>query len=483
MSSNSSLEKVVDNDNDNILSQSHEQFLVQKYGTTDLDPIPSDDPKQPLNWSPRLKTAYLILNAVSIMSVTFFQAGLSPGFASFSKMYGVSMTEASYLTTAQIVTAGVFPLLFVPLMNTYGRKVFQVGGMACVLVFNIAGAYCKTYGQQMATRVMLAFFQLVHYGTGAMIVADLFFAKDRPRRNGLWTMFLTVGTMLGPFILGFIVQHSGIRWMFHFYAILSGVLVLFWCAAPETLYVPGEPIRNWRLRRASFDWKQIFRPFRQFRSFRILWTILAISFSFAYGNISLIVMIPASMGALFNLNAQQVSYQYLSLMIGAVLGELIAIPLSNYQIRLIKERRGHTKIVDRLWQAYVGYILLIMGLIVWGVMMSQSEPGHWTIKPLIGAAFTVGGCQISMTIMTAYIMDLDPENEGDTGLVLTLFRQTIGFTGPLYFNKLFAELGFAKASYVMCGVIGFFWLGMVVIHFHGLKEKQSVGHEKGEIDV
>lgn len=43
------------------LSQHHRDYLLNRHGTLDLDPVPSDDPADPYNWPERKKMANLII--------------------------------------------------------------------------------------------------------------------------------------------------------------------------------------------------------------------------------------------------------------------------------------------------------------------------------------------------------------------------------------------------------------------------------------
>jgi hypothetical protein len=50
------------------LSQDHRDYLIQRHGTLDLDPIPSADPADPYNWPQWKKTANLACVAFHVSS-------------------------------------------------------------------------------------------------------------------------------------------------------------------------------------------------------------------------------------------------------------------------------------------------------------------------------------------------------------------------------------------------------------------------------
>jgi hypothetical protein len=84
------------------LSPEHEAYLVQRHGTTNLTPLPSTDPNDPLNWPTWRKNTQILMVAFHAMMTTFTAAALLPAFIPFAELYKVSVTSASYLTSVQV---------------------------------------------------------------------------------------------------------------------------------------------------------------------------------------------------------------------------------------------------------------------------------------------------------------------------------------------------------------------------------------------
>ena len=108
--------------------------------------------------------------------------GLAPAYEAMSIQYERSMTEISYFTSVQILCMGVLPLLFVPLMNIYGRKPFLMFSSLACCVLNIGGGFCETYAQQMATRILVSCFLSTGAAVGSCIVADTSFSHERGKK-------------------------------------------------------------------------------------------------------------------------------------------------------------------------------------------------------------------------------------------------------------------------------------------------------------
>lgn len=58
------------------LEPAHEAYLLERHGTTDLNPLPSADPKDPLNW-PNWKKNFMIALISYHVGTCTFVAGVS----------------------------------------------------------------------------------------------------------------------------------------------------------------------------------------------------------------------------------------------------------------------------------------------------------------------------------------------------------------------------------------------------------------------
>ena len=54
----------------------------------------------------------------------------------------------------------------------------------------------------------------------------VFFKHQRGRYLGVWTMFVTLGVPVAPFIFGFVAVRVGYRWIYWTLAIVSLDLIL-----------------------------------------------------------------------------------------------------------------------------------------------------------------------------------------------------------------------------------------------------------------
>ena len=62
----------------------------------------NDSPQNPRNWSNSKKNAQILMVAFHSMMGTFMAAGIIPAYDAFAEMYGVTVPDASYLTSFQV---------------------------------------------------------------------------------------------------------------------------------------------------------------------------------------------------------------------------------------------------------------------------------------------------------------------------------------------------------------------------------------------
>jgi len=134
---------------------------------------------------------------------------------------GVTLQRTTYLTSLQIAILGVAPLIWKPFSNRYGRRPIFLLSLICSLVGNIGCAKSPSYATMALCRAIVAFFISPAGAIGTAVVTETFFKKERARYMGIWTLMITLGVPLSPFIFGFVAYHVGYRWIYWILAMVS----------------------------------------------------------------------------------------------------------------------------------------------------------------------------------------------------------------------------------------------------------------------
>ena len=146
---------------------------------------------------------------------TFTAASIIPAYEDIATDLNVSLQQTSYLTSLQIAILGVAPLFWKPFSTRFGRRPVFLISLICSLVGNIGCAKSPSYTSMAVCRAIVAFFISPAAAVGSAVVAESFFKKDRARFMGVWTLMVTLGVPIAPFLFGFVAFHTGqYRWIY-----------------------------------------------------------------------------------------------------------------------------------------------------------------------------------------------------------------------------------------------------------------------------
>ncbi|EIW83038.1 MFS multidrug transporter [Coniophora puteana RWD-64-598 SS2] len=468
--------------------------VLKRHGRVDLIPMPSDTPADPLNWPSWRKNVLLLIVAFHAMQGPLGAAIVIPAFEDFVQDLGVSIAEASYSVSIEILFMGVAPLFWAPISKRIGRRPVYLLSALLSAAFALGGAYTNSWGALITTRIFQSIFISPALSVGASTVDDMFFSYQRGQKMGIWTLLVTCGPIMGPLISGYLVQYRGWRAsLILLAAIHLGLFIAHFFLGPETLFLnrvpPGEPYdedevakrSGWRpflslhvYSKQPYRASEFFRPFAMFARPAVLLPTLAYTMAFSYTNVLMTIFVPQLFGEAFHLTPGQVSLQFIALLVGALLGEVVAGKGSdafvNWRARKNASALGTSdgedptqpvwRPEDRLMLAPPGFILALVGLIVWGVQLQDATVGKWNITPDIGSAIAVFGQQLVTTVCVTYAIESYRSETADVSVFISLTRQTYAFIAPFYLSVAYTNMGDAKASGLFAALIG---LGMLMV--------------------
>ncbi|QSZ34262.1 hypothetical protein DSL72_005852 [Monilinia vaccinii-corymbosi] len=469
------------------LSEEHRQYLLSRHGTLDLDPLPSPSDADPYNWTNTKKVINLIFVAIHAFMSTFIATAIIPAYADIAEDLGVSLQRATYLTSLQIAIAGCAPLLWKPLSNTFGRRPIFLISLIVSSVGNIGCAKSPNYTIMAVCRAIVSFFICPAAAIGSAVVTESFFKKDHARYMGIWTLMLTIGVPFAPFIMGFVAVHLGWRWIYWILAIINGIqFIAYAFLGPETRYLrhgaqhPTSSFREayltfHRIDPAPLRIYHFVHPLTLVAKPCIVIPAIAYAMTFLFGSILITVELPQLFGEKFGFNAQQLGYQFVALIIGSVIGEQLSGHLSDFWMNRRSRKTGVQPAPEyRLWLSYAGFILTIVGVVVFLVRTEQAKEMHWNITPVIGIAIAGAGNQIVTTVLVTYAVDSHLEESASIGVFITFVRQVWGFIGPFWFPSMFTSLGLSISSAVVAGLlIGVSIIPTLIVQLMGKRWRPS----------
>lgn len=195
--------------------------------------------------------------------------------------FGLSVTEAGWLFSAQLLSLAVGGIVFGWLADRCGRKPILVITIVVYALATFGRAFAPDYATMMALTVIGGLGIGGEYGVGQSLVSELV-----PRRSrGLWSGLLYggcfIGIMLAALVGGYVAPSLGWRWTFA----LSGLPVLF--AIYVRVASPESPIWEKQARigaAARQTWHDIASPVFMVPFLKCL--VLATVYFFAYYGIA-----------------------------------------------------------------------------------------------------------------------------------------------------------------------------------------------------
>lgn len=187
---------------------------------------------------------------------------------------------------------------------------------------------------------------------------------------------------------------------------------------------------------------------------------------FGFASVLITFEIPQLYPANFGFNTQQVGLQNISIIVGTIIGEQVGGFMSDAWMAR-KKRRGEARPEFRLWLSYVGYVLAIVGVVVF-LVQTMNAGTHWNVTPLIGAGIAAAGNQIVTTVLITYAVDCYRGEAAAIGVFITFVRQTWGFIGPFWYPQMIEAVGLGGAAGIATGlIVAFSVIPTLSVHCRG----------------
>ncbi|KAG2416233.1 hypothetical protein HFD88_007426 [Aspergillus terreus] len=380
------------------------------HGHIVLQPQPSKDPNEPLNWSVWQKSAnYAIACLFTLMVFTTLDVG-TVTWPSLSSELGYGNAYLNNTYAAGLAGLAIGCIFFIPLASMVGRKPVYMAAATVMVLVNVGQALFQTKTQYVVLQVLAGLAGSVNDTIIQMTIVDLFFVHQRATMNGIYSITVTAGTYLSLIPTGYIVESQGWRWVWWWCAILNGVvLVLIIVGFEETRYakqkvspvvdmtiqpspasktetipidLPPPPRRpytqrvTWRGHASDLNmrdyWKQVWRPFV------LLFRIPAVAFVAVQYSLMLcwVAVLATTQPILFaappyNFSSIGVGNINIAPFAGAVVGSVFGGPLNDYYVVWLARRRSGIYDPEmRLHMLLAPLIITPLGLFFWSLKAS-----------------------------------------------------------------------------------------------------------------
>lgn len=202
-----------------------------------LQPTPTDDSRDPLNWSRAQKHTILLIVCYATFLAVYMTGTSIEAFFLLETQFDASYSQVNWSFAIPSLGLAVGPLLFGSVADSHGRRLVLI---LCTAIAVLASGCTTIRGLSYGGYMFFRFLQGVGGGppvaVAFSIIRDFSWEHERGFHVGLWVMALDIGGTLGALVGGFTAA-AGTSWANYHVAIAYAVLLLLeiFCL-PETLY-------------------------------------------------------------------------------------------------------------------------------------------------------------------------------------------------------------------------------------------------------
>lgn len=175
----------------------------------------------------RKVTVYIALIAVlsSVVATTLNEGMSKIASSDFAQDFNLDYSQLTWVFNSYQITYAVLLPVFGLLGDVSGRRKVLMGGL---MVFSIGSALCGfawNYMSFLACRIMQGVGSAAVFPISVVVATSMFPPEHKGKVMGFWGMALSLGSVVGPSVGGFIARYLGWRYMF-FGGAVCGILSL-----------------------------------------------------------------------------------------------------------------------------------------------------------------------------------------------------------------------------------------------------------------
>ncbi|KAL4769352.1 major facilitator superfamily domain-containing protein [Aspergillus nidulans var. acristatus] len=463
-----------------------------------LQPQPSSDPCDPLNWPTWRKTVVLTCMSVFAFIGNFTSSSIASVFPLYATPLAfnppVSMGRLSHLVAVNVLMMGASNIWWVPLANTFGRRPISLLSILILLFCSLWAGLAGTFESLLAARFFMG------VGTGPAdtiapnVIGEIYFTHQRGKAMGFYTVFLCLGSLVGGISGGYIASH-GLEWLHWVNVIICAILfVACLIFVPETLYKRDEPppvmsserstskeVESAQIEEVVYSPAQQYQDFTFVRSLKLytyhgnlgknflapwltlrlpgVWLVMLWYAGLVGGVVTLSTVGPTIVAYPPYNWGQNSGLINIGGVIGSFLGAAATAALVDRAIvtkKTIKDGE-FSEPEARLPVALPGLILATTGLWTFGFCAENGSPTMW-----IGMQFGIGmlafGLMQAPSVGFNYVIDSYRSVSADCFVAITCMRAIISFSWTFFVGTWVEQAGPAVPFGVFGGLLGVFAL-------------------------
>ncbi|KAK5043479.1 hypothetical protein LTR84_011948 [Exophiala bonariae] len=476
-------------------------------GVIVLQPQPSSDPNDPLNWSMGRKVLnFALVSSYNLWIFTILDIA-TVAWSVLVEELGVTYSQLNDAFASNLAGLAVGCLLFIPFALKFGRRPVYLLSTFIIFITAIWQAVQSNLANIIANQVVSGLAGAVSETLLTVTIGDIFFTHQRGKATAVGTFFVLVGSFLAPVAAGYIVDGQGWRWMYWWCAIFLGINTLAFMfffeetkfiiptigispisdghhrvsdrdkleqkdtlhstvSAPQVLHHGinrSIPLKSYRQRLPFYTstpggWLKFVR--HVYQPLLLLGMFPAIAYgAVQYGCLlcwfSIVVTTQANYFILepYNFGPIQIGLLNLPPFIGSLVGCVWCGPISDWSIvYFAKRNKGIFEPEMRLYIAVVPAILGPIGIFTYGYGTAAGMP--WII-PCVGTAFYGFGISAIGGLTLTFVLDSYKEIVADALVAVAFVRNGLSMVVVFVLTPWIAGMGF-RNSFTLIGCLALF---------------------------
>jgi MFS family permease len=419
----------------------------------------ADDPEAPMNFSDTKKWLITALVTLSVFAVTLTSTAYSGSAAEVMAEFNVGSEVYALGVSLFVLGFALGPPLWAPLSELYGRRIWFVVTLGCLVAFVAATAGSKNMASLLIFRFLSGTFGASPLTNSGGVIADLFPREQRGLAMALFAVAPFMGPCMGPILGGFVTITIGWRWV---HGICSIFIALIWIPGvllmPET-YAPillakrakklskqtGKVcISVLEKDKGGVELSEVFGKVLQRPWVLLFWEpivlIASTYMAILYGTIYMFMgAFPIVYEKERGWNAGIGGLAFLGLAVGMLLGTVYLVIDNGRYKKLGKTAPPEA----RLRPAAIGAITLPVGMFAFAWTNYPSI--HWSASIILSAPFGFGCVVVFLGCMN-YLLDSYTIYAASVLAAGAMLRALVGAAFPLFTSQMYDKLGIHWAS-------------------------------------
>ncbi|PNS17491.1 hypothetical protein CAC42_8034 [Sphaceloma murrayae] len=224
-------------------------FLKNDTGADDteiiLQPRPTDNPNDPLNWPSWQKTVNYSLACFYAMMVFAFVNATSPTWGPLADELGFSDVTLTNTYAIGCATLAIGAPMLIPFALKFGSRPVYVVSSVLQCAISIWAARTQNAADWWGVNATQCWLGALSEVLVQITIADVFFVHQRGTMNSIYIWVSNVGQNLAIVAAGFVTLNMGWRWVWWFFAIFFGIqFIMFFFGFEETKFLQFQTLHG-----------------------------------------------------------------------------------------------------------------------------------------------------------------------------------------------------------------------------------------------